>query len=267
MTDSVLSVTQNGGIVTLTMSRPEKRNALSSQLLGELEAAVHAACDDPSASVIVLRGSGKAFSAGYDLSARYASPSPMPSPWLDRDYLRRNGRAHEALWNSPLPTIAGVQGGCLAGGADLALHCDFLIMAEDAFIGYPPVRNLGTSPSNLWVYRLGLQQAKRILLTGDTITGIEAANMGLALQACPADQLDDAVSALAGRLALTGRELLIANKWVTNRCVDLMGRSVLNRIAESEDALGHTSPPAVAFKELAKTAGLGAAIAERDAKY
>jgi enoyl-CoA hydratase len=168
-------------------------------------------------------------------------------------------RAHEALWECPLPILAAVQGACLAGGADLVLHCDFIFMSEDAHIGYPPVCFLGVPPTNMWLYRLGLQHARKALLTGAPITSAEAQRCGIA-DVVADDQLDSATFDFANSLSQTSRELLMSNKWVINRGVDLMGRHMLSRIAHSEDALAHTSPASVRFKENAATSGVKGAL-------
>ena len=120
------------------------------------------------------------------------------------------------LWNCALPVLAQVQGNCLAGGTDLALHCDLVIAAEDATIGFPPVRSMGVPPTNMWLYHLGPQWTKRLVLTGDTLTGAQACDVGLVVATAPADALDGVVLELAQRMALIGRDLLVANKRVVN---------------------------------------------------
>ncbi len=176
-----------------------------------------------------------------------------------------SGWAH--IWDCPIPVIAAVQGNCLAGGTDLALHCDLVIAAEDAKIGFPPVRSMGVPPTNMWLYNLGPQWTKRLLLTGDTISGTQAKELGLVVDTVPAAELEQAALALATRMALIGRNLLIANKRVVNMGVELMGRSALQRFAALNDALGHQSPEALAFSQRISEVGLRNAVRDRDAAF
>lgn len=256
----VLEVEVRNNVGWLTLNRPEKRNALSPELLDGLRTQLDAFVDNEKIAVIVLRAAGSCFSAGYDLDGRYAKAERPARPWIDREHLRRMSRTHEAVWDCPLPVIAGVQGPALAGGADLALHCDFIVMATDAYLAYPPAAFLGTAPTNLWVYRAGITQSRAVLLAGGRIDAQTALDCGLAYRVAPVDALDDAVTALAESMAVVDRELLISNKWVINRGVDLMGRSMLQRIAASEDALAHTSAASLEFKRVASEHGLRAAL-------
>jgi enoyl-CoA hydratase len=171
------------------------------------------------------------------------------------------------VWECPIPVIAQVQGNCLAGGTDLALHCDLVVTADDARIGFPPVRSMGVPPTNMWLYNLGPQWTKRLLLTGDTVTGKEAQAIGLVVDSVPAGKLDQVVLDLASRMALIGRDLLIANKRVVNMGVELMGRSQLQKFAALNDAIGHRAPEALAFTERIGELGLGHAVRERDRAF
>ena len=146
------------------------------------------------------------------------------------------------VWDCAIPVIAQVQGNCLAGGTDLALHCDLIVAADDARIGFPPVRSMGVPPTNMWLYHLGPQWTKRLVLTGDTLSGTEARDIGLVVATAPSDALDGVVLELAQRMALIGRDLLVANKRVVNTGVELMGRSQLQRFAALNDAIGHRAP-------------------------
>jgi enoyl-CoA hydratase len=176
-------------------------------------------------------------------------------------------RQWERVWDCAIPVIAQVQGNCLAGGTDLALHCDLVVAAEDARIGFPPVRSMGVPPTNMWLYNVGPQRAKRLLFTGDTLTGTEAREVGLVVATAPADQLDRFVLELAERIALIGRDLLVANKRVVNAGLELMGRTQLQRFAALNDAIGHRAPEALAFTERIGEVGLRAAVKERDAAF
>jgi enoyl-CoA hydratase len=259
---ALIEAVQDGPVRILTLNRPEKRNALSIDLLSELDTALTSAVDDTGTSAIVLKGSGKGFSAGTELGLRGAVPL-----WEDRERLRRSYACFQKLFACPLPTIASVHGFAIAGGADLALHCDFLIAAEDALLGHPAVRSLGVPPTAMWLYRLGPQLAKRLLLTGDRISGAEAARIGLALHSCPADVLEETVLAFAQRVAQVGRECLIGNKNVINAGLDLMGRASLNRIAETEDAQCHVTDTALAFRYSAMNDGVREAARRRDTPF
>lgn len=264
MSEPVLLSEQVGAVRRLTLNRPEASNALSPALLAALGEALDDAADDPDTSVVVLEGAGRGFCAGFDIAPR---PGGRRDIWSDRQRLLRNTRVFDVLWSCPLPVIASVHGYCVAGGADLALHCDLLVAADDARIGYPPVRNLGVPPTNMWLYRLGPQMAKRLLLTGDSITGREAAQIGLAIESCDAADLRDVTLDLAARMALNGREMLMGNKAVINQGIDLMGRATLGYIASTEDAIAHTAPAAVAFRERATEIGLAKAVRERDEPF
>lgn len=258
----MISVEQQGKVRSVILDNPEKRNALSPELLDAVVDELESATDDGGTSVVILRGAGKGFSAGFTLGG-----PASPDIWSDRQRLRRIGRRLDAIWECPLPTIACVHGFALAGGADLALHCDFLIVAGDARIGYPPVRNLGVPPSNMWLYRLGPQLAKRMLLTGDSMTGIEAAELGLALESWASVDLLERTMDLAQRIARCGRECLVGNKAVVNRGIDQMGRPFVARIAETEDALGHSSPSAQEFRGRVADEGLRSALDARDRPF
>lgn len=260
---SVLLTEQVGAVRRLTLNRPEKSNALNAELLAALAGALDDAADDPATSVVLLDGAGRGFCAGFDLSAG-GGPRDL---WSDRQRLQRNNRTFDRVWDCPLPVVVAVHGFCVAGGADLALHGDLLVAADDARIGYPPVRNLGVPPTNMWLYRLGPQLAKRLLLSGDSITGREAASVGLAVDSCPAAELGATALALAERLAANGREVLIGNKHVVNRGVDLMGRATLAQIASTEDAVAHTAPSAAAFRARAAEVGVARAVRERDEPF
>jgi enoyl-CoA hydratase len=261
------------GRARITLDRPERRNALSDPLLADLEAALWEADDDTRVHCVILRGAGPAFCAGYDLTGagrgRQDDVPRRSGRTLDDDIwmLERNNRRLRALWEIHKPTIAQVHGHCLAGGTDLALYCDMVIVAEDATIGFPPARNLGALPNNLWVYHCGPQWAKRLQLTGDVVSGADAAKIGLALKAVPADLLEAEVEQLADRLALIDPDLLSANKRIINTAMELMGAQVLQRLAAENDARGHRAPGTKAYFAAVKEKGLKGAFRERDAKF
>ena len=195
-------------VATITLNRPERLNAINANMPREIRQAVEAADADERVHVIVLQGAGAAFCAGYDLKdyaegdATNAYTQPMPwDPMRDYAAMKRNTNDFMSLWRSHKPTLCKVHGYAAAGGSDIALCCDLIVMAQDARIGYMPARVWGCPTTAMWVYRVGPQRAKRMLFTGDLIDGRTAADWGLALQAVPADQLDDTVNQLAQRIA------------------------------------------------------------------
>jgi len=259
------------GRARITLNRPEKLNALSFELLTELHEALWEADDDRDVHAVVLRGAGRSFCAGYDLTAPPGTYDARhrASRTIDDDawQLERSQRLRMALFDMHKPVIAQVHGHCLAGGTDVALLCDMVIAAEDAVFGFPPARDLGTLPNNMWLYHVGPQWAKRLLLTGDTITGAEAAKIGLVLKAVPAELLPAEVEGLADRLALIDPDLLSANKRIVNVGLELMGARTLQRLAAENDARAHLAESARQFRLTAREKGLKAALRERDEKF
>lgn len=171
------------------------------------------------------------------------------------------------IWNVTKPTIAQLHGYCVAGGTDLAMHCDMILAAEDTRIGFPPVRAQGSPPTHMWTYHVGPQWAKRMLLTGDFIDGKTAERIGLALAAYPAAQLEDEVHRLASRVAKIPHDLVAANKSIVNKAVEFMGRTALQEAARETDAIGHLAEAAVEFGRIGREEGLRAALSWRDDKF
>ncbi len=261
-TDDLL-VDRDGPVLTCTLNRPERRNAVSPALAERLAGEIEAASDDPEVRVVVLRGAGPSFCAGYEVGSGYGKREVTE----DARHLRRLSRCWERVFRAPLPVIAAVHGHCLAGGTDLASHCDLVVAADDAVIGFPAVRSMGVALTQNWLYLVGPQWAKRLLLTGDTMTGRFAAHIGFALTSVPAAELDAEVQTLAERLALVEREMLIGNKYVINHGLDLMGRSALQEMAAVQDAMAHQTAPARAFAARARADGLKAALNHRDGPF
>jgi enoyl-CoA hydratase len=265
------------GVARLTLNRPEKLNAISQTMLRELHEALWEADDDTAVHCVVLAGAGRAFCAGYDLSplqdarggGAAAPGSRRGASSFDDDtwQMERSQRLRMALFDMHKPVIAQVHGYCLAGGTDLATLCDMVICADDARFGFPPGRDLGVLPTQMWLYHVGPQWSKRLLLTGDTVSGAEAAQIGLALKSVPADELADEVDGLARRLALVDRELLAANKRVINLGLELMGARTLQRLAVEIDARGHLVDSAGQFRRTAADHGLREALRRRDAPF
>jgi enoyl-CoA hydratase len=259
-----------GHVRRVTLNRPEHHNPLTPRCIREILDAVDEAASDAAARVLVIRSTGRSFSSGYGFVAEDTDPGDFPlheSIEGDVSAMLALAANWSRVWDCPIPVIAQVQGNCLAGGTDLALHCDLVVAAEDARLGFPPVRSMGVPPTNMWLYHLGPQWTKRLLFTGDTLSGTEARGIGLVVATAPADSLDRVVLELAQRIALVGRDLLVANKRVVNTGVELMGRSQLQRFAAMNDAIGHRAPEALAFTERIGEIGLRQAVKERDAAF
>ncbi len=259
-------------VATITLNRPERYNAIERHMPREIRAAVEAADADPEMHVIVIKGAGPGFCGGYDLKkfaelADGDASGGQTMPWdptIDFSFMWRNTQDFMSLWRARKPTIAQVHGAAVAGGSDIALCCDFLIMAETARIGYPPARVWGVPTPAMWVYRLGPQAAKRLMMTGDLIDGREAARMGLALEAVPESDLDDAVAGLVGRLRGVPRNQLMMTKLVVNQAYENMGLATTQMLATFFDGVARHSPEGVWFRERAEEVGFKRAVAERD---
>jgi enoyl-CoA hydratase len=267
---STLIVEEIGRVRRLTLNRPDQHNPLTPRSMREILAAVAEAEADAGVHVVIIRSTGRSFSSGYGFIAEDADPGDFPQHAAiegDVTAMLALGDGWARIWNCALPVIAQVQGNCLAGGTDLALHCDLVVAADDARIGFPPVRSMGVPPTNMWLYHLGPQWTKRLVLTGDTISGTKAQEIGLVVATAPADELDRIVLDLAERMALIGRDLLVANKRVVNMGVELMGRSQLQRFAALNDAIGHRAPEARAFSKQIAEVGLRRAIKDRDVAF
>jgi enoyl-CoA hydratase len=260
-----------GRIATITLNRPERLNAISDAMPREIRAAVEAANADDRVHVIVLRGAGAAFCAGYDLKA-YAEgdktnvyTQPMPwDPTLDYKFMKQNTADFMSLWRSHKPTIARVHGYAAAGGSDIATCCDFIVMEDRARIGYMPVRVWGCPTPAMWVYRLGPMRAKRMMLTGDLIDGKTAYEWGLATDVAPLNELDAAVDRLAQRIAGVPKNQLMMLKLVINQAVDMMGLEQTQTLATFFDGVTRHSPEGLWFKAYAEKFGFPAAVEWRD---
>jgi enoyl-CoA hydratase len=258
-------------VATLTLNRPDRLNAITDAMPGEIRHAVEAANADERVHVIVLKGAGKAFCAGYDLkqyaegdrSRQYTQPMPW-DPMRDFTLMKRNTDDFMSLWRSYKPTIARVHGYAAAGGSDIALCCDFIVMADDARIGYMPARVWGCPTTAMWTYRLGAQRAKQLLLTGDLIDGRTAKEWGLAVDAVPERELDATVAALAQRIAGVPKNQLMMQKLVINQVVETMGLANTQVLATLFDGITRHSPEGLWFKRYAEEFGFAAAAGWRD---
>jgi enoyl-CoA hydratase len=260
-----------GRIARITLNRPARLNAIDDRMPREIRRAVEAANEDDRVHVIVLSGAGKAFCAGYDLK-KFAEGDPgkrwsQPMPWDPmKDYrgMKANTDDFFSIWRSYKPVICKVHGYAVAGGSDIALCADIVIMEDKARIGYMPARVWGCPTTAMWVYRLGAEKAKRMLLTGDTVDGTTAEKMGLVYQAVPRKDLDRTVDALAKRMAGVPRNQLMMQKLMINQAYDNMGLAGTQMIATLFDGITRHSPEGVWFKEYASKHGFHAAVKWRD---
>jgi enoyl-CoA hydratase len=252
----------------ITLARPDRLNAIDRFMPGEIRAAVELANDDPDVHVIVLAGEGRSFCAGYDLKefaeGGVGTQDAVWDPIKDLRAMKHNTDAFFTLWRSLKPTIAKVQGHAVAGGSDIALSCDLVVMADDARIGYMPARVWGCPTTAMWVYRLGAERAKRMLLTGDTIDGKTAADWGLVLESLPEGELDDRVEELAERIAGVPVNQLVMQKLMINQAYDNMGLAGTQLLATLFDGITRHSPEGRWFQQLAADEGFHAAVEWRD---
>ncbi|MEE8338154.1 MAG: crotonase/enoyl-CoA hydratase family protein [Dehalococcoidia bacterium] len=275
-------VEKERGRARITLNRPEKLNALSRQLQSELAHALHDADDDTRVHCVILRGAGRAFSAGYDLTPdrRLEGESQQAEPDQYADVYRKSQafdddtyrmeaaqRDRMTIFDMHKPVIGQLHGYCIAGGTDLILLCDIVVAAEDAQIGFPPVRAMGGPPAHMWIYHVGPQWAKYMLLTGDLISGAKAAEIGLVWNAVPADQLEETVEELADKLAMIHPDLLAGNKRSANLALELMGARTMQRLATEMDARMHTSPAMEDWRVRNREEGLKAALEWRDGRF
>jgi enoyl-CoA hydratase len=262
---------QEGRTAHIQLHRPDRLNAIVDPMPAELRAAVEAADRDPGVHVIVLSGAGKGFCGGYDLEVYAEEPGPNPGvqemPWdptVDLAMMGQNTEDFMSLWRANTPVIAKVHGAAVAGGSDIALCADLVVMADDAVIGYPPARVWGVPTTMMWVHRLGPEQAKRLLFTGDLIDGPEARRIGLVGESVPAGQLDEHVDRLAERIASVPRNQLAMMKRVVNQAHANRGLESTQLLATLFDGIARHTPEGVAFKRRAEEVGWRRAVSERD---
>ena len=259
-------------VARLLLNRPERLNAINEAMPGEIRAAVEWANADDEVHVIVVEGAGKGFCGGYDLAyfGQGAIDHPCQqerTPWdpmVDYAFMKRNTEDFMALWRSPKPTIAKVHGHAVAGGSDIALCCDLLVMAEDARIGYMPTRVWGCPTTAMWTYRLGPTRAKQMMFTGDTIDGRTAREWGLANEAVASEALDAATLALATRIAGVPRSHLAMHKMVVNQVLLTMGLEQTQSLATLFDGITRHNPEGLWFRRYAQAEGFKAAVEWRD---
>jgi enoyl-CoA hydratase len=262
----------NPRIARITLNRPERLNAINEDMPREIRLAVEEANNDDAVHVIVLQGAGRAFCSGYDLKhfAEQSGPGSViqeDMPWDPmRDYRLMKSYTEDfmSLWRSYKPTICRVQQYAVAGGSDIALCCDFVVMEDTARIGYMPTRVWGCPTTAMWVYRLGPMRSKRMLFTGDTIDGVTAKEWGLVADAVPPEQLDDAVNVLAERMAGVPKNQLMMQKLMINQAYNTMGMENTQMFATLFDGITRHSPEGMWFKAYAEQNGFGEAVKWRD---
>lgn len=263
---------QQPRVARLLLNRPERLNAINDDTPREIRAAVEWAERDDEVHVIVVEGAGKGFCGGYDLADTAEQHIEHPcqqekTPWdpmVDYAYMKRNTDDFMSLWRCAKPTIAKVHGAAVAGGSDIALCCDLLVMAEDARIGYMPTRVWGCPTTAMWTYRLGPTRAKQLMFTGDVIDGRIAAAWGLANETVPLAELEAATLRLASRIAGVPRGHLAMHKMVVNQVMLTMGLEQTQSLATVFDGITRHNPEGLWFRRYAQEAGFKAAVQWRD---
>jgi len=288
---STLTYQVTGRVARITLNRPERGNGITLAMPRELADCVERANLDPAVHVIALAGNGKGFCGGYDLvesaqqgltglglsppgspldpavQAANHDPAQTWDPVVDWQMMSRNLRGFMSLFDSDKPTVCKAHGFCVAGGTDMALCCDLLVMAEDARIGYPPGRVWGVPTSMMWAHRIGPARAKHMLFTGDLIDGRRAHEWGLALWAAPEAELDERFEALLRRIAQTPVNQLVMMKLAVNQSTYAQGLAATQTMGVFFDGIARHTPEGYAFQERAAREGWQAAVRERDEPY
>jgi enoyl-CoA hydratase len=295
MSVDVIEYDVDGRVARLTLNRPDRGNGLTRGLITTLERLVERADLDPAVHVLLLSGNGKGFCGGYDLvesaegqgrlgqdgdqGAPPGSPlDPMVmmanhnpgatwDPMVDYAMMGRNVRAFMSLFHCSKPVVCKVHGFCVAGGTDLALCSDLLVIAADAKIGYPPARVWGSPTTSMWAYRLGPQRAKRLLFTGDSLSGSEAVEWGLAIEAPPADALDERTEVLVERIARNPINQLQMMKLLVNQSLYAQGLHATQVIGTVFDGITRHTKEGYGFQALAAREGFREAVRQRDEPF
>jgi enoyl-CoA hydratase len=281
-------------VARLTLDRPQRGNGINRELVSDLERLVERADLDPAVHVLLLSGSGKGFCGGYDLvesaegqgrldSGGTAPPPGSPvdpevmvanhdpsavwDPMVDYAMMSRNVRAFMSLFHASKPVVCKVHGFCVAGGTDMALCSDLLVIAADAKIGYPPARVWGSPTTSMWAYRLGPQRAKRLLFTGDSLSGTEALDWGLAIEAPPAAELDARTETLVARIARMPLNQLQMMKLLLNQGLYAQGLHTTQALGTVFDGIARHTPEGYAFQARAAREGFRAAVKDRDEPF
>lgn len=257
------------GVRRITLNRPEKRNAMNNALRGEVFAALEAHDLDSEVRVTIVRGAGPAFCSGYDLSADNREGQPYHTAGGLGQWSRHVVDGWFRVWDLAKPVIAQVHGYCLAGGTELATACDLVYVAEDAQIGYPPVRLMSPPDMQFHPWMMGMRQAMESMLTGDSLSGAEAARRGWANRAYPVGQLEAEVLAIAERVAKLPTELAAINKRSVHRAMEIMGMRAAIRSGTEIQALAFQTEPSKAYMTRFRRDGesVSKLLSERDAAF
>lgn len=269
--ESILYET-DGPVAAVTMNRPEKMNILGGPMLRDLVDGISEANADDQVKVIILRGTGRSFCAGFDFSqtGRPGQAGSSNSSWDPGAQIARGGAPMTPLsapWRSPKPVIAQVHGYCVGGGCDLALSCDIVVAAEDARIGIPYARVWGCNLNGMMIYRLGLTKAKSLMLTGEPVDGKTAAEIGLINEAVPGPELEAAALKWARKLAQIPLTQLAVMKLIINQAYDNMGLQSTQLLGPILDSLMRHTPEGLDFVRTAYESGVKAAVAARDGPF
>jgi enoyl-CoA hydratase len=289
---SVVEYAVRDRVARITLNRPARGNGINRALISALERCVERADLDPDVHVILLAGNGKGFCGGYDLveaaeghaaeaadedtpgspldpavMAANHDPDAVWDPMVDYAMMRRNVRGFMSLFDCGKPVVCKVQGFCVAGGTDMALCSDLLVIAADATIGYPPARVWGSPTTAMWAYRVGPQRAKRLLFTGDSLSGSEALEWGLAIEAPPPEQLDERVEALVARIARMPLNQLRMMKLLVNESLHAQGLHAAQTLGTLLDGVARHTPEGYAFQDRAAREGFKVAVQARDEPF
>lgn len=253
-------------IKRITLNRPEKRNPLSNELRAQMFHALESGDQDPEVRVMIIRGAGPCFSAGYDLQSNVAEDQPFYTAGGLANWPRHVVEGFFKIWDLAKPVIAQVHGYCLAGGTELATACDLVYVAEDAKIGYPVVRSISPPDNQFYPWVVGLRRAMEMMLTGDHMSGLEAAESGFANRAFPAPELEERVLGIAERVAMTPTDLQQINKRAVHRQMDAMGiRAGIRAGTEMQQLATFTATTQAHLKDI--RAGLTQALSKRDEAF
>ncbi len=290
---TTMTYERDGRIARITLDRPERGNGITAAMPRELAACVERANLDPEVHVIALAGNGTGFCGGYDLvesaegmgaprgrlgarrarridpfvMAKNHDPAGQWDPVTDYQMMSRNVRGFMSLFHSEKPTVCKVHGFCVAGGTDMALCSDLLVIEDRAKIGYPPARVWGVPTTALWAHRVGPARAKRLLLTGDSLTGTEAVEWGLAIEAAPAAELDERFESLLERIARVPINQLVMHKLLVNQALYAQGLHATQVLGTFFDGIARHTPEGFAFQQRAAEAGFKEAVRERDEPF
>ncbi|HET7506354.1 MAG TPA: crotonase/enoyl-CoA hydratase family protein [Kofleriaceae bacterium] len=281
-----------GRIARITLNRPERGNGITLAMPRELAECVEHANLDPGVHVIALSGNGKGFCGGYDLHASAEQgmagqptvgppgspldpavqrdnhdPARTWDPVIDYQMMTRNVRGFMSLFHSEKPVVCKVHGFCVAGGTDMALCSDLLVIEDTAKIGYPPARVWGVPTTALWVHRIGLERAKRLLFTGDCLSGAEAVAWGLAIECAPRAELDERFEVLLSRIARMPVNQLVMMKLMLNQAVWTQGLAGSQLAGTMFDGIARHTAEGYAFARRAAEAGFRTAVRERDEPF